>query len=111
MKYIRKIALWLKTEFANKETFALFLVVLAVMYSPVWGGYLLYALFHWKWCFVMATGYLVFWAGPFTPFFPVCVAVTLGVRRLIVRLMKRGGRKTPETKEKKPPETKEKKNS
>ena len=75
----------IKAECGNRETVILFALVVAVMYCPVWGGYLLYAIFRWKWCFAMASAYLVFWAGPFTPFFPVCVAITLFVKKLVKR--------------------------
>ena len=26
---------------------------------------------------------LAFWAGPFTPFWPLCIAITLGIRKFI----------------------------
>jgi len=62
------------------KTLVLLIIVIIVAYSPVWLGYLLYLIFKWKWCAVMATGYLAFWAGPFTPFFPLCIAVTLFIK-------------------------------
>ena len=73
IRFLKKI----KEECGNRETVILFALVVAVMYCPVWGGYLLYAIFRWKWCFAMASAYLVFWAGPFTPFFPLCIAIML----------------------------------
>lgn len=59
------------------KTFFLLLIVITVVYSPVWGGYLLHYIFGWMWCFNIATVCLAFWAGPFTPFFPICVGITL----------------------------------
>ena len=70
-------------ECGNKRTIALFAVVLIIMYAPVWGGYLLWWLFRWKWCAYIASAYMLFWAGPFTPFFPLCLAVTLALTRLV----------------------------
>lgn len=32
----------------------------------------------------MATAYLAFWAGPFTPFFPLCIVVTLFIKRKFI---------------------------
>lgn len=55
--------------------------MIAVVYSPVWVGYLLYAAFGWEWASVMASACLVFWAGPFTPFFPICIGITLSIKR------------------------------
>ncbi len=65
----------------NWQTLLLFILVVIVMYIPVWGGYLLYFLFHWKWAMWMATGALAFWAAPFTPFFPTCIAITLAIKK------------------------------
>lgn len=70
-------------EFSSKGTLILFAVVVAVMYCPVWGGYLLYAIFKWKWCFAVASAALAFWAGPFTPFFPLCIAITHFLEKII----------------------------
>ena len=76
-KWIKK----LKTLCFSRRTLLLFAVVVLIMYAPVWGGYLLYAIFRWRWCFYIASAYLTFWAGPFTPFFPCCVAITLFLRK------------------------------
>ena len=73
-------------ECGNKNTLALLAAVIVVMYSPVWGGYLLHAVLGWGWCSVAATAYLAFWAGPFTPFFPVCIAITLFLKKAIKKL-------------------------
>lgn len=94
MKEIREKAVRflkrIKEECGNKETIILFAVVVAVMYCPVWGGYLLYAVFRWRWCFTVASAYLVFWAGPFTPFFPCCIAITLCLKKLFKRRRDKG---------------------
>lgn len=74
---------WIWKECKDVKTFLLFLLVIAVVYSPVWGGHLLSAIFGWKWATAMASACLVFWAGPFTPFFPICVGITLSIKRLI----------------------------
>ena len=80
----------IKAECGNRETVILFALVVAVMYCPVWGGYLLYAIFRWKWCFAMASAYLAFWAGPFTPFFPLCIAITLFLKRVMRKRNRKG---------------------
>lgn len=73
---------WVWSECKDWHTLVLFLVVVFLMYAPVWGGYLLHILFKIKWGSVVATTYLAFWAGPFTPYFPLCIAITLGIKRL-----------------------------
>lgn len=71
-------------ECKDWKTVALLIVVIAVVYSPVWGGYLLYYIFKWEWCMVMASACLVFWVGPFTPFFPICIAIALFIKKRFI---------------------------
>ena len=78
-----KVLEWLKRECKDWRTFAIFIIVLVIMYSPVWLGYLLYYIFNLKWCMVMATVVLTFWAGPLTPFFPLAIAVTLFIKKIM----------------------------
>ena len=73
-------------ECKDKRTLLLLAAVIAVMYSPVWGGYLLHAVFGWAWCSVAATACMAFWAGPFTPFFPICIAITLFLKKTLKKL-------------------------
>ncbi len=76
---------WFKDQCGDRRTILLYFVVWAVMYSPVLIGYPLYFLLGWKWCLIMASSYLLFWAGPFTPFIPVCIAITLFLKRKLFK--------------------------
>lgn len=78
-----KVLEWLKEECKDWRTIVVFICVIIIMYAPVWAGYLLYFIFRWNWCAVMATVVLTFWAGPFTPFFPLAIAITLCIKKLI----------------------------
>lgn len=86
---IKKFFRWIWGECKDYRTLLLLIGVMAVVYAPVWAGYLLYAIFRWRWCLVMATGCLIFWAGPFTPFFPLCIAITLAIKRLLEKKRKK----------------------
>ena len=90
VRFLKRI----KAECGNRETVILFALIVAVMYCPVWGGYLLYAIFRWELCFAVASAYLVFWAGPFTPFFPCCIAITLFLKKIMKRYRKNGLQQT-----------------
>ena len=79
---------WLWGECRDWRTVILLIGVMAVVYSPVWVGYLLKLIFGWNRAAIMATAVLVFWAGPFTLFFPLCVALTLAIKRLMERRRK-----------------------
>ncbi|MBQ5383424.1 MAG: hypothetical protein IIU46_03105 [Treponema sp.] len=83
---LKKLWKYIYSEIKDVKTFIIFAIVVAVVYSPVWFCYILYFLFKWKWCFVVASSCLAFWAGPFTPFFPLCIAITLGIKKLLRRI-------------------------
>lgn len=70
------------SECRDWRTVVLLAFVGALLCAPVWGGYLLAFLFGWKWTAVAATAVLAFWAGPFTPFFLLCIAITLFLKKL-----------------------------
>ena len=73
---------WLKNECKDSNTFVVLLLVIAVVYSPVWVGVLLYVLLGVKWCGVMASITAAIWLGP-VPFFPICIAITLAIKKLM----------------------------
>ena len=51
---INRLSEWLKANLADKTTILLLAAVIIMMYAPVWGGYLLFALLGWRWCFCVA---------------------------------------------------------
>ena len=79
----KKIINYLKNECTDSKTLILFLCVIVVMYMPVWGGYLLYFIFKMKILFVIASMVMAFWVGPFTPFFPFAIAITLFIKKFL----------------------------
>ena len=74
---------WIKNECKDWRTLILLICVILTIYSTVWLGYLLYFIFKWNWCLVMASVTAAFWFGPFTPFFPLCIAITLSLKKII----------------------------
>lgn len=79
---IKNFFAWIWKECKDWHTIVLLALVIVVMYSPVWCGYLLHLIFGWGWCSVVASAYLLFWARPFTPFFPLCIGITLSLKKL-----------------------------
>lgn len=77
-------------ECRDWRTLVILLIVAVVMYLPVWGGYLMYAVFGWKWCSAVSTAVLLFWAAPFTPFFPLCMGITLFIKKALKLKDKKG---------------------
>ncbi len=90
---LKKLWRYIKSEITDVKTFIIFAIVVAVVYSPVWLCYILYFAFKWKWCFVVASSCLAFWAGPFTPFFPLCIAITLGIKKIMRKIFQKKAEK------------------
>ncbi len=90
---LKKLWRYIKSEITDVKTFIIFAIVVAVIYSPVWLCYILYFVFKWKWCFVVASSCLAFWAGPFTPFFPLCIAITLGIKKIMRKVFQKKAEK------------------
>ena len=90
---LKKLWRYIKSEITDVKTFIIFAIVVAVVYSPVWLCYILYFVFKWKWCFVVASSCLAFWAGPFTPFFPLCIAITLGIKKIMRKVFQKKAEK------------------
>ena len=63
----------------------IFAAVYAVMTSPTWAGWLLFLLTGNPWHMTYSSAYMAFWALPFTLLIPLCIAITLGIRRLMKR--------------------------
>jgi len=81
---------WIKQECKDWKTLVVLIAVIIIMYFPVWGGYLLYYFFRWNCFLVMASAIFAFWLGPFTPFFPLCIAITLSIKKLMQLKNKKG---------------------
>ena len=84
---------WLKKECKDWKTLLVLICVIIIMYSPVWLGYLLYFIFKWNWCLVMASVTAAFWFGPLTPFFPLCIVITLSIKKVMQIKNRRRGEK------------------
>lgn len=99
--FLKKISLkvWyflknLVKKLANPLNIIIFIIVLVVMYSPTWVGYLIYFISKNPYHLIYANAYALFWAGPFTPFFPLCLAITFGIRKIWDRIFKNKQKKT-----------------
>ena len=95
-KYFQKIWVkiknffkWLWKQLKDWRTLVIFIIVLLVMYFPAYGFYILSIIFKNGWFAGIATAYIAFWAGPFTPFFPLCIAVTFGIKKIFLKTKER----------------------
>ena len=73
---------WIYRECKDWRTLVLFIIVFLIMSSEVWLLYILGAIFNNAWLIGVASACWLFWLGPFTPFLPLCIAITFGIKKL-----------------------------
>lgn len=80
-------------QLKNKVNIIIFVIVLIITYSPVWlvGG--LGFIFQNKAMLAIATAYALFWAGPFTPYFPLCIGLTFIIRKIYDKIKRHNWRR------------------
>lgn len=76
---VKKIA----RELKDKRNWLIFAVVYLFMTSPTWVGWLLYFITGNPWHLTYSTAYMAFWALPLTPLIPLCIAITLFIRKIL----------------------------
>ena len=72
---------WLWRECKDWRTFVLLVIVCIVVGAPVWISGLLGILFNWAWAWAVFAALLAVWWLPGVPYFALCVAVTLAIKR------------------------------
>lgn len=84
------IRLWLLIERYNIKNILrqvwsclwLFGIVCIIMSSEVWVPYLVYFITGSQWWLGIGSACWLFWIGPGTPFIPLCIAITLGLKKI-----------------------------
>lgn len=84
---IKRFVINILHQLEDKRNLAIFFCVLAVLSAPIWLFYTLAVMFDIKALYAVASVYWAFWAGPMTPFFPLCVAITLAIRKILDKLL------------------------
>lgn len=91
-KFSKKIKAVLQSvvnQLKDWKNWLIFLIVCAVVGCEVWVPALIGLLSGNAWWYGIAAVCWAFWLAPFTPFFPLCLAVTFAVRKIIDKLNKR----------------------
>ena len=89
----KKLIKWVWTQLKDRTNLVIFIICFIVLSSEVWLTYILGIIFHNGWLIGVGTVCWAFWLGPFTPFLPICIALTLGVRKIYDKIKKSRERK------------------
>lgn len=71
------------------RAYIIFIVVMLVVGSEVWIPGLIGVLTGNAWWYGVAAVCWAFWLAPFTPFLPLCLAITFAVRKIFDKIKKR----------------------
>lgn len=71
------------------KNWIIFIVVMLVVGSEVWIPGLIGVLTGNAWWYGVAAVCWAFWLAPFTPFLPLCLAITFAVRKIFDKIKKR----------------------
>lgn len=93
MRKIRNFFAKLFNSLKDKTNIIIFIIVFLVLSSEVWVMYLLYFITNNPWFLGIGSACWAFWLAPFTPFLPLCIAITFGVRKIYNKLTKRSVKK------------------
>lgn len=74
------LSLW--KQLKDKTNLIIFVCILVVVYAPTWLVGLLGIIFQSTGMIAFAVAYAAFWAGPFTPLFPIVIAITFAIRKI-----------------------------
>lgn len=66
----------------DKTNITIYVIVTVVLSSEVWLSYLLAVITGNKWFWAVGSACWAFWLAPFTPFIPLCIAITFTVRKI-----------------------------
>lgn len=70
----------------DKTNIIIFIITFIVLSSEVWIMYLLYFITGNLWFLGVGSACWAFWLAPFTPFLPICLALTFCVRKIFDKI-------------------------
>lgn len=82
----KKFFVWLFKQLKDKKNIIIFIITVFVLSSEVWFSFLMAALTKNKWWWGVGSACWAFWLAPFTPFIPLCIAITIGVRKILDKI-------------------------
>lgn len=87
---------WILKQLKDKTNILIFIIVFLVLSSEVWIPYLLAIITGNKWWWGIGSACWAFWLAPFTPFLPLCLAITFGVRKIVDKIQDKHNKKDGE---------------
>lgn len=87
---------WILKQLKDKTNILIFVIVFLVLSSEVRIPYLLAIITGNKWWWGIGSACWAFWLAPFTPFLPLCLAITFGIRKIVDKIRDKHNKKDGE---------------
>ena len=85
----KSLFIWIYQQLKDVKTFVLFAIVFVIMAAGVWVPYLLAIITNNTYLWGIVSAVWLFWAGPFTPFIPLCITITLFIKKIYTNINRR----------------------
>lgn len=94
-EWIKAPFIWMWVNLRDWRTAVIFFVVFLLLSSEVWVPYLIGFIIPATRAYLWSIGSAcwIFWLGPGTPFLPLCMAITVGVKALFNKIRKTGSQR------------------
>ena len=92
--YISYVWIWLFHELKDWRTFVIFISTMLIIGSEVWIPLLIGIITGNSALLAFAGTMEAFWLLPGTPFIPLCIVITLGIKSIIKRRKEKNGKKS-----------------
>lgn len=79
---------WIYYNIRDWRSILIFIIVMLVVGSEVWIPFLLGLILDNAWLLGISAVCEAFWLAPFTPFIPLCLLITIGIKNLITKRKK-----------------------
>ena len=83
---IKSFCAWIWQQLRDWRNLIIFVITFIILSCEVWVSYIVYFCTGNTWWLGIGSACWAFWLGPFTPFVPLCVAITLGIRKIIDKI-------------------------
>ena len=88
-KKTRALFKWLFSQLKDKTNIVIFIIVFLVVSCEVWVPYLLAIITGDAFWWGIGSACWAFWLAPFTPFLPLCIALTVAIRKIVNKVRDR----------------------
>ena len=88
-KWLKSPFIWIKDNIKDWRTAVIFAIVLIIVSSSVWIFLLLGLITGNGWFYGIASAVFIWWQLPGSPFFMLCIGITIGIKSLFNKVRRK----------------------